>query len=86
MHRRVDGSAGSVILTADGITTILTNDKGALTARTVSLSDLILSHQAGVVRIADQSASEDVVLKIKEFPFQELMMLIDEASRLMGLR
>ncbi len=86
MHRRVDGSAGSVILTADGISTILANDKGALTSRTMSLNDLNLSHDAGVVRLADQSAGGDVVQRIKEFPFQELMRLIDEASRLMGLR
>ncbi len=82
----MDGSAGSVLLNADGITTILVNDKGALSSKTVALSNLVLSHESGAVRISDQSTGDNVVIKIKSFPFQELMMLIDDASRLLGLR
>lgn len=73
------------MLMADGIIVVSAGKGGKVSSKSLPLSSLTLKRKPGSVVFGD-GAKGEIALTVDAFPFQGLMGLIDDASRLMGLR
>jgi len=90
IYKRLEGGGGLLLLTSDALIIIPADPESKKKQKTglhkIALENLIsVEREGNFVEIYDKRKNDPIRVNIKHFPFQELMDLLDDISKIMRL-